>query len=76
MYIVRLKEFTSKFQVLAGASIKQFQHGDLSGDHCLTNSNTINTITQYIRQIPLDAYSMGQKSLHQNFKYWKAHEHS
>src|ERR1700733_6524754 len=30
----------------------------------------INTITEYIKHIPLDAYSMGQKSLHQNSKYW------
>jgi hypothetical protein len=58
---------------LASADIKQFQHGNLSKDQCLTNDNTINTITQYIRHIPLDAYSMGQKSLHQNFKYWGAH---
>ena len=30
----------------------------------------INTITEYIKHIPLDAYSMGQKSSHQNSKYW------
>jgi hypothetical protein len=30
----------------------------------------INTIIEYIKHIPFDAYSMGQKSLHQNSKYW------
>jgi len=39
----------------------------------LTNDNTITTITQYIRHIPLDVYSMGQKSLHPNLEYRKAH---
>jgi hypothetical protein len=30
----------------------------------------INTIIEYIKHIPFDAYSMGQKSLHQNSKFW------
>jgi hypothetical protein len=42
----------------------------------------INSIMEYIKHIPLDAYRMGQKSLHQNSKYcgvqipnsaWKCH---
>ena len=38
-------------------------------DHWI-NNNMINTIMEYIKHIPLDAYSMGQKSLHQNSRYW------
>ena len=33
------------------------------------DDNMIDTIIEYIKYIPLDAYSMGQKSLHQNSKY-------
>jgi hypothetical protein len=35
----------------------------------ITNDNIINTITQYIKNIPLDAYSVGQKNFHQNSNY-------
>jgi hypothetical protein len=34
------------------------------------NNDMINSITEYIKHIPLNAYSMGQKSLHQHSKYW------
>ena len=35
----------------------------------LTNNNMINPIMQYIKNIPLGAYSVSQKSLQQNFNY-------
>ena len=44
----------------------QYQQGDLWKKQHLTNDNMMNTI---IKHIPLDAYSVGQKSLHQKFNY-------
>jgi hypothetical protein len=55
------------------ADTERYQQGNLSKNQHLTNDNTINTIMQYIKNIPLDAYNMGQMSLHQNFNYYGAH---
>ena len=38
-----------------------------------TNDDMINTIMEYIKHIPLNAYCMGQKNLHQNSKHWGAY---
>ena len=51
-------------------SAKQWSIEDLPVNHHLPNDSMINIIVEYIKHIPLDAYSKGQKSLHQNSKYW------
>src|ERR1700683_507189 len=58
------KEFTSIPQVMPLISAKQWSTKDLSVNQHLTNDNMINTTMEYIKYIPLDAYSMAEKSLH------------
>ena len=62
------KEFTSIPQVMPLISAKQWSTKDLSVNQHLTNNNMINTTMEYIKHIPLDAYSMAEKSLHQSLK--------
>jgi SPX domain protein involved in polyphosphate accumulation len=49
---------------------KAMKHQAFASNHHWINNDMIDPITEYIKHIPVDAYSMGQKSLHQNSKYW------
>jgi len=67
------KEFTSIPQVMPVIYAKQWTIKDLLENQHLTNDNMINTVMQCINHILLNAYSMTQKSLYQNFTNWGAH---
>jgi hypothetical protein len=62
------KEFMSIPQVMPLTYTKQSNNKDLAVNQHLTNDNIINTIMEYIKYIPLYAYSVAEKSLYQSLQ--------